>query len=317
MRVLHQCSNYLVRYNHVSSADVVVVTFAPWTVQPTLDANFFGEAFFRGRGINAIGIRPARNDWYQGSSMNQVIETIRRATQGMRLVGYGGSMGAYAVINFADDLGLDSLVAIGPQFSIDPAKVPFETRWNKEAQEITFRHDKIERGTRNRRGWILYDPHTSDTRHADLILAHHDFTPVQVYFADHHPLAVLQQTGLTEPLLLDLVHDRLDRGRFVRLLRHRRRSSEWIWMHVSKALQARGNIAAALRAIEAAKAISDADRYPLDVQHAGLLLLVGGITEAVAMIQPYTDHPIHGDSARWLLQEWQVHFGKSAGQPPQ
>ena len=316
MPILHECSNYLVRYNRPSKDDVAVVAFSPWSHSPSLEGDFFGEPFFRNRGINAIGIKAARNDWYQGAAMDEVIQTIRLATRGMRLVGYGGSMGGYAVINFSEDLHLDAVLSIGPQFSINPAKVPFETRWLGEAREVVFRNDKIDRIARIHRGWVVYDPTTTDARHFQLIQPHHNLIPIHVYFADHHPYIVLRQTGLIEPLLLDLVHDRVDQKRFVGLLRQKRRSSEWVWLHLSKLLQARGNLGGALRAIEFGKGLQGTYRFQLDVQHAELLIRSGDRDAAMAMIVPYIDDTDHGREAHWRIRNWLVVCEKPAASTP-
>jgi hypothetical protein len=307
MPILHQCADYLVRYNPAGNTDVAVVTFDPWSPEPGLTGEFFAETFFLRRSISAIGIKPARNDWYLGSAMTQVVQAIREATRGMRLVGYGGSMGGFGVINFAQDLNLADLLAIGPQFSIDPAKAPFETRWTREAQELTFENDRIARIPPIRKGWVVYDPTTDDARHANLIRQYHDLTPIRLYFADHHPLAILQQTGLREQLLLDLAANRLDRSHFVQELRRRRRQSSWYWLYLSKELQSRGMLEAAFRAIEAAKAVPNTGRwFPLDVQHATLHQQSGQRDAAVALIEPYLAEEPHAAAARWLLNEWQA-----------
>lgn len=305
--ILHESPDYVVRFNRVSDEPISIITFHPWTESPALDGPFFGETFFLRRGINAIGIKPARNDWYQGAAMANVIAAIRDATPDMRLVGYGGSMGAYAVINFANDLGLDDLLAIGPQFSIDPAAVPFETRWLTEARGLRFRADKIGGISRTRKGWIVFDPRTVDGRHAALILARHEFTPIRICFADHHPLTVLRETGLLEPLLSDLIHDRLDRREFVRSLRARRRDSPWVWLQCSRHLRDRGAPTRALRAVEIAKSLRGKDDgFPFDFQHAGLLAEADELEAALALIAPYRDDARHGDTARVLVGEWRT-----------
>lgn len=115
LRILHHGRHYIVRHFDAAPDDDVIINFEYWRPTPTLQGEFSGEGFFRHRGMSAIGVMAAENDWYQQDEILDVIAAIRAAVPGRRLIGYGGSMGGYGVINFADLLGLQSLVAVIPQ----------------------------------------------------------------------------------------------------------------------------------------------------------------------------------------------------------
>ena len=149
--ILHRGERYAVRYLKCNDRPFAVICFEYWLPQPSLDAEFAAERFFAHRGMNAVGLLAAENDWFQHDEIEPALATIRAALPDHELVGYGGSMGGYASINFADTLRLSRVIAVCPQYSIDPARAPYETRWPAEAARIAasggFRHDRIDQVT--------------------------------------------------------------------------------------------------------------------------------------------------------------------------
>ena len=302
MTILHRGQHYAVRFLQCDARPWAVVSFEYWKPAPTLDGEFAGEGFFRDRGLNAIGIMAATNDWFQDDEILDVLAAIRAATPGFRLIGYGASMGGFAVINFAHDLNLASLVAVVPQISLDPAKSPYETRWRQEASQITFRHDKIGRIPRQSNGWILFDPWCVDGRHVADIQRHHALGEVRVHFGGHAQMLMLQQAGLYTPLLLDMLEERFDPAAFRRSWRVRRRLSAAFWLGLSQALLTRGRAAAALRAITAARTLPHPEPAWIDLTQGEALLACGQPEAAHALASPWAQDPAFGDLARDLLR---------------
>jgi hypothetical protein len=304
-RIIHDGPNYRVVHHRVSDAALVVVNFEVWLPEPAREAPATATEFFVARGINFIGIKPAANDWFQHDEILAAIAAIRAATPGGRRVGYGGSMGAFAAINFAEDLALDSLVAVCPQFSIQPHKAPFEGRWRQEAGRIAFRHDKIARIAPLRHGYILYDPFSEDRAHVRAIAACHPaLTLIPIPFAGHEQLRFLTHAGLAADLLIGLVEGRFERAAMVRRMRRARGASNLIWLGAARVLLRRGQAAAALRAIERAKSSALPDPYLGDVTHAEILRLLGRKAEAHALIAAWLSDPMLGAAAHWQLAQW-------------
>lgn len=302
-REIHHGRHYRAVHSQVSDDPLVVVNFEFWWPAPSLAPAPTAEEFFTARGINFVGVRGAANDWFQDDEILDVIEAVRVATPGGRRVGYGGSMGGFAVINFAEDLELHSLVAVCPQFSIDPAKVPFEPRWRDEAAAITFRHDKIGRISPIRRGYGIYDPATIDARHAALIRARHDIAPIELRFAGHDVLRMLTEAGVAAELLIGLVTDRFDRAAFVRNLRSGRGQSGVAWLGAAEARARRGHARAALRAIEAAKARPLPDPRRADLAHAMILRQHGRVAEALALLAACPEAELSHETRQWQTAE--------------
>ena len=143
--VIYKSDNLIIREGTGFDRAPCVVTFAEYTPTPLpLDRSGFGEKFLKKAGHNAFHVICRGNDWYQYPEMPAAIAELKRRCAGYAdVVTYGTSMGAYAAIRFAPHLQASRVIAISPQVSIDRRRVPFETRWAKEAAGITFDDDDI------------------------------------------------------------------------------------------------------------------------------------------------------------------------------
>jgi hypothetical protein len=272
-----------------------------------LDAEFSAEWFFIHRRMNAISVLAARNDWFQKSEITEVIAAIRAATPGFELVGYGGSMGAYAVINFADLLGLRSVLAVCPQFSIDSARAGYEPRWRTEAAAIEadggFAFDRIDRVSRLTKGWLVFDPGCTDGLHARDIQRHHALPELRLRFGGHDMMRMLQQADLFTDMILDMLEGRFEPVSFRRRWRAARRRSAVYWLAVSAALLRRGNAAAALRAIAEARLLPHPETAEIDVAEARIRLASREAAAASSLAEKWADHPIWGEAAQACLSQ--------------
>jgi hypothetical protein len=305
--IIHDGIHYRVVYQRVSDDPLTVVYFESLLAEPSRETPPTAQDFFVRRGVNFIGIKAARNDWYQQDEILEAIAAVRAATAGARLVGYGGSMGGYAVINFGHDLGLATLLAICPQFSIQPEKVPFERRWLDEAAGITFRHDRIDKLPRLQRGFVMFDPLTDDRLHVAAILAHHDLTPLPLWFTGHEQLRVLTQTGISAPIILGLLRGQMDAPGVVRLVRSARSNSNIVWHGLAKLRLRRGELAGAMRAMDRAETSPLPDPFDAAVTRGKILRRLGRKREAEALIAAFLDDPVAAPHARWRLDHWRAH----------
>ncbi|WP_338664615.1 tetratricopeptide repeat protein [Pararoseomonas sp. SCSIO 73927] len=232
-------------------SDVVVVTFAPWQRQQNVAAEGFGETFLASSGIDAIHVTCARNDWYQAEAMAAVIPTITAALEGQsrRRVGYGSSMGGFAALTFSAALGLDSVIALSPQYSVDRALVSFETRWAEDLEALRWRYP-MTAGPGERATWnLLYDPFSADARHVDLIRALRPVTEFRLPFSGHPSGDFLKQTRLLSKMVLTLLRNDAEPARFRPAVRCRRRRSAAYWRQLARVLAGRQNLPAAMRAL--------------------------------------------------------------------
>jgi hypothetical protein len=301
VHVIHRGPRYCVRFVHCNDDPWAVVCFEYWKPEPTLEGEFSGEGFFVHRRMNAFGIMAAENDWFQDDEILAALAAIRAAASGWRLIGYGGSMGGFAAINFAHDLGLASLVAVIPQFSVDGAKAPYEPRWRAEAARLSFRHDKIDRVPPFTGGWAIFDPWCVDGQHVADIQRYHRLGELRVPFGGHAQMLMLQQANVYTDMFTDMLEEKFDPVAFRRRWRVARRQSSAFWLGMAEALLKRGNADGALRAVAQARALPHPDPAWFDMIEADARLARSEHAAARALAEAWLAHPAFGGPARERL----------------
>ena len=165
---LFRTADVAVRHWQGFSRACCFVTFDSFTDYRTLDRQGFAEAFFGENEIDGIHLLSRENDWYQYPDMLDILARVRELTVGYtNVIAYGSSMGAYAAIRFGRLAGASTAFALSPQFSIDPAVVPFDRRWVHDGRRIKLLYEAdpppfVDTAI------IVYDKHDLDARHADL-----------------------------------------------------------------------------------------------------------------------------------------------------
>jgi pimeloyl-ACP methyl ester carboxylesterase len=229
---LYRSDQLLVRMNAPHGSTRLVVTFAPWRHDPGVDRPGFGDAFCEAHGLDAIHVTCAGNDWYQYPDMAAAYSAIRKAARPYgNVVTYGVSMGGYQAIKAARHLDARRVLAISPQSSVDPARVPFETRW-PEAAALTFIDDKIKPWPGARYA-LVYDPRNPlDAAHAAAITQrlrkrqpHLHLQQVPMPFLNHNILQSWKEVGLISRAVLTLMKSKKDAGGVRGLFRNARRGS--------------------------------------------------------------------------------------------
>jgi hypothetical protein len=234
-----------------------VVTFDSYHEPHGLDRPGFGEAFFRSEGVTAIHVLSHGNDWFQTSEMHGVIQIICEASAGVeRLLAYGSSMGGYAALRFAGPVGAHTALALSPQYSIDPRKVPFETRWAPDQRRIRFREEVDGRIIAAPRMILAYDPMIeADRRHAELFAAATPVTLLPLPRGGHPVGGFLNDVKLLRALVFDALDGHLDPSAFLREA-HARRSGSAHWLanlaEAQPVWRTRCAVALARRAVAAA-----------------------------------------------------------------
>jgi tetratricopeptide (TPR) repeat protein len=223
---LFRSDNVVVRSVPAKDVSRWVVTFDNYGLGPGFDRPGFGEDFLRQSGVSAIHVLGRSDDWYQYPEMAEAMVAVRQATQGAaRILTYGSSMGGYAALRFADAAGADAALAISPQYSIDPAKVPFETRWLQDGKRIAFRPEIDGRLACRCRPTIVFDSSSDDDRHARLIADEIDADLIGLDYVHHPATTYLSETGLLGGLVFDALSGELDPRGFQAEAAARRRNS--------------------------------------------------------------------------------------------
>lgn len=206
-------------------ADVAFVTFEQMRPREHCipGRKGFGETFFTKRGFTAYHFLPAGNDWYHYPETAQALALVRAdIPAATRVVNYGASMGGYAAMRFSEPLGAETVFALAPQASVDPAIVPWEKRWGPRGPALIWDRQLPRRDARH---FVIYDPLSQDRRHIELLQREVPMTVMFSYFSDHHTTEYVQESGLLQQMLLDLAEDRFDPQALQAELWRRRRST--------------------------------------------------------------------------------------------
>lgn len=230
MSELYRSDNLCVRATPGADVSRWFITFDHVGHDTSLDREGFGKSYFESRGISVVSVVGRGNHWYQYPDMPQALDAIRQALVCARVrIAYGSSMGGYAAIRFADRIGATGCLAISPQYSIDPRKVPFERRWLREARSIQW-HAELEAPIRSRIApVVVFDPRSDDARHVALIAVDTRLVPISIPYGGHPVTTYLLAANLLTGLV-DVVHDgTLDAVVFQSVARQRRKSTpQWI-----------------------------------------------------------------------------------------
>jgi tetratricopeptide (TPR) repeat protein len=254
---LYRSENLLVRTVPAGDESIWAVTFDHYRNEGGLDREGFGEEFLRERGISAIHFLCRGNDWYQYDDLLTACAAARTRLCGVRRVAtYGSSMGAYAAIRMADALGATAVLALAPQYSIDPAKVPWERRWLQDGADIAWRKE-IDGPIRCAAiPYVVFDPISDDLRHVEQIERDIAIHRIAIPFGRHPVTTYLSDTGLLAPLTLSVLTGEGDPIGLMRAGRARRKTSAFYLAELARAQPAsRLKTAAALarRSVEIAE----------------------------------------------------------------
>ncbi|SPU44098.1 alpha/beta hydrolase [Brevundimonas diminuta] len=223
---LFRSDNVVVRSVPASDIRRWVVTFDNYGIGHGFDRPAFGEEFFRKAGVSAVHVMGVREDWYQYPEMGEAMLAVREATAGaQRVMTYGSSMGGYAALRFAEAAGANAVLALSPQYSIDPEKAPFEVRWLQDSQRIRWLPEVDGTLSVTAKPVVIFDPSGDDLLHVKLIEEAIAIERIMLPHCGHPSTTFLGEIGLLGNLVLQVLDGTLDADEMRREARRRRRTS--------------------------------------------------------------------------------------------
>jgi len=250
---LFRSDELLVRRIGGLGSAICYVTFASYTDDRTLDRPGFGEDHFRARGIDAVHVLSRENRWYQHPELDEALAAVAAATKGYeQVIAYGSSMGGFAALRYGATCGATVGLALSPQYTVDPAAVPFDRRWAEDVARIAFRDD--DRLPALPRQYIAFDPcDPHDRQHFELFAARSPTQGVPVPHGGHPVGSYLVETDMLRALLQGIEAGSFDAHAYAReLRRHRRRSGHYFYILARRtpAYRPRQKLALARLAVE-------------------------------------------------------------------
>src|SRR5690606_11198273 len=216
----------------------------------------FGDLITRAKGLNinaekslqkfdfnVLGIMPKDKSWFPQVSMQNMLQAVAELIAPFQQrIAYGGSMGGYAAIKYSNALNVQRVVALVPQYSIDPEDV-HDARYNMffqaelnagmriEAEDVSSAREYI----------IIYDPHyAQDRAHYQklqtVLPAHH---VLHLALTNHDAIAVLASSELVN----DFIRHEFDASYFYQKMRRVKKNSKFYYRRVIENLLPRHRMA--------------------------------------------------------------------------
>ena len=205
----------------------------------------FGDLITRAKGLNinaekslhkfnfnVIGIMPKQKSWFPESSILAMLDSIQAVLAPFtKRIAYGGSMGAYAAIKYSNVFNVQRVVAMVPQYSINPDDVE-DTRYNMFYQPELNGNMKVkpEDVSADCEYIIIFDPYYVADRvhveHLKPVLPHAHL--LHLPYTDHDAIAVLASSELVHDFLLHPFED----SYFYKKMRQVKKNSKFYYRKV-------------------------------------------------------------------------------------
>ncbi|WP_209381257.1 tetratricopeptide repeat protein [Pararoseomonas baculiformis] len=203
----------------------------------------FGKDFLDSREITGVYFVAKWNHWWQPEGCRWGVEAAQRYLAAIRpetLMTYGASMGGFGAALHSRSLMADTVLMLAPQFTIDPAKPPSETRWRTEASRLKFLHDDLApQVSLSARKILVYDTLTPDRAHAELFARIPGTELFRTPAAGHAIGHFLLQAGLLQNLVLRALDGSLTGQGYRALVRERRALSGNYWHQLGRSAHVR------------------------------------------------------------------------------
>jgi hypothetical protein len=221
----------------------LVVTFRHRLGEPGAFSPASPLARARGAGMAHLYLQSRANDWFvnpETPALEAALAPLVR--RHARRVAIGFSMGGYGALRFAGVLGLQQVLLISPQVSIDPADVPWDPRYRADAGGFDpDLGDLARRAVPGLRGLLIFDPFRPlDARHADRIGGLFPALHLTRFALGGHPATrVLGEGAGVGPLTARLIEGGVNRRDALALHRRARRGSQLYRSKLAQALSVR------------------------------------------------------------------------------
>lgn len=226
VRDLYRSDNLVVREVATGDRDRWVVTFDNYGIGHGFERLGFGQAWLQAQGVSAIHVMGRAEDWYQYEDVGEALAVVRSAMTGAsRIITYGSSMGGYGAVRFADAVGAQAVVALSPQYTLDPAVAGHDARWSQDVDKIRWLPEFNGPLRCKARIVVAFDPVGLDGWHGRHILGDAGGVGIRLPHTAHPVASFLSEIGLLGELLLKTLDDELDPTSFRRTARERRPQS--------------------------------------------------------------------------------------------
>jgi len=181
-----------------------IITFSQILGDSLGNLDFWARSPIQKSGLSSIGFVPKGKNYFPEMSVYNATQSAKPYLSGT-LIGYGGSMGGYAVLRYAALIGLHRGFVFSPQFSVDPSEAPFD-RYRTEAFFKPEFHSGMGIRPEHIAGdiQVFYDPYEIvDRMHVDRLKESigDAVQCIPVFGTSHSTVSVISETRAFESML--------------------------------------------------------------------------------------------------------------------
>jgi len=182
--------------------DAVVVTFSEMLMRPNANQGIWAGIPLRKLGFASIGFVAKAANWFPQASVEKAAQSVhtRLETYPTR-IGYGFSMGGWAVLHYAKMFDLNASIAFSPQYSINPDEVA-DRRFSPHFDPALHKSVAITEGKGAQFNLVIWDPHDRGDHESALKIAGNiDTMLVPLAFVGHGSVKCITRTQTLGDLL--------------------------------------------------------------------------------------------------------------------
>jgi len=198
---------YYVDYHR--GGDKLVVTFegsGGEVIRPDSSRKAWGFDFLEKRGFSVLGVKPKQVDWYRGADLHAFFRSEElRALAGLysHIYLYGGSMGGYAALAFAEVFPGCTSISLNPQTTLKPDLVPWDKRYPRGRDQDWSGdfYDGRKGAEAAGKVYVIYDPfHRIDRMHIERLVKK-NLVKLKIPFVGHKIPLWMQKMGILKPTI--------------------------------------------------------------------------------------------------------------------
>ncbi|WP_425097974.1 hypothetical protein [Tropicibacter sp. S64] len=182
-----------------SRTDALIVTFGEMMMRPYPQPTIWAGEPIGKLDLPAIGFVGKRQNWYPEASVRSALNAAGPLLDSAeRRIGYGFSMGAWAVLKYGRDFRLDVALSFSPQYSIDPDVIA-DRRFTQYFDPALNHGMEIAAGDGAALNILACDPHDAgDRESAERIMAVIDARLVRLDNLGHGSVKCVTRTKTLE-----------------------------------------------------------------------------------------------------------------------
>jgi hypothetical protein len=217
----------------------LVITFEPMWFglgERKIDRDGWVFRWLTEQGFHVLSIKPSKNDWYRDPELIRlfkIFQEVEAFHDFRKVIFYGGSMGGFGALVFAQAAPNSIVLALNPQSTLDSSRVPWETRFPEgRGQDWSGSFsDAANIGERGVSAWIVFDPHDyGDSMHVDR-LGSKGITRLSLPFVGHGIPALLQKMNVLKELFVSVVDRSLTTDKFSKYAIRRKNTGNY-WHNI-------------------------------------------------------------------------------------